>query len=62
MSQRCDGDATRGGFEWTGGYPSPAVPVSALPKVPAGPAPGARPTGAESAPAPAAAPAEATPG
>jgi hypothetical protein len=32
------------GFEKKGGYPSTGKPVSAMPKVPAGPAPGSRPT------------------
>jgi hypothetical protein len=45
MSQRRDRGAERDGFERRGGYPSPAVPVSQLPKVPAGPAPGAAESG-----------------
>lgn len=32
---------TGSGFEKKGGYASPKTPVAALPKVPAGPAPGA---------------------
>jgi hypothetical protein len=40
MSQRSDGGYAGGEFERKGGYPSPATPVSRLPKVPAGPAPG----------------------
>jgi len=34
---------TSSGFEKKGGYASPKTPVAALPKVPAGPAPGASP-------------------
>jgi hypothetical protein len=45
MSQRRDRGAERDGFERRGGYPSPAVPVSQLPKVPPGPAPGAAESG-----------------
>jgi hypothetical protein len=43
MSQRSGrhGHVTRSGFERRGGYPSPETPVRVLPKVPAGPAPGA---------------------
>jgi hypothetical protein len=56
MSQRRDT------FERTGGYASPATPVPVLPKVPAGPAPGAtasrttEPEVTEPAPEPAEAP------
>jgi hypothetical protein len=46
MSQRRDRGAERDGFERRGGYPSPAAPVSLLPKVPPGPAPGAPPAAA----------------
>jgi hypothetical protein len=61
MSQRRDGGDARGEFERKGGYPSPATPVSRLPKVPAGPAPGVpqADTEAEPAPRPASEPAEA---
>jgi hypothetical protein len=43
MSRRRDGHMVvpRGVSEQQGGYPSPPTPVSVLPKVPAGPAPGA---------------------
>jgi hypothetical protein len=34
---------TGSGFEKKGGYPSSGPPVSAMPKVPEGPAPGSRP-------------------
>jgi hypothetical protein len=40
MSQR-RGKNGRPGFEQRGGYASPPVPMPALPRVPAGPAPGA---------------------
>lgn len=34
---------TGSGFEKRGGYPSQGAPIAKLPKVPAGPAPGAKP-------------------
>jgi len=39
---------TGSGFEKKGGYASPKTPVASLPKVPAGPAPGASPNASSS--------------